>query len=52
MRTKIARWVRRNRGELLALGPYLALAVVLPGGSVLAALAWLQRYHERRETRA
>ena len=51
MRAKIAEWMGRNRSELLALGPYLAVALMLPGGSILATVAWLHQHHRRTELR-
>jgi hypothetical protein len=39
-------WVHGLKG-LRALGPYAALELLLPGGTVLAVLLWLYRRHHR-----
>ena len=37
-------WMLRIVGQLRNLGPYLALELILPGGSLLALLLWLYRH--------
>jgi hypothetical protein len=43
---KPAAWVARGMALLKTLGPYAALELLLPGGSLIALLLWLyQRRH-------
>jgi hypothetical protein len=49
VRSAVAGWAARGLGLLKSLGPYAAIELVLPGGSVLALLLWLYR---RRKTLA
>ena len=37
-------WIEWMVGQLRALGPYLAVELILPGGSLLALLLWLYRH--------
>ena len=37
-------WVQWIVEQFRALGPYLALELILPGGSLLALLLWLYRH--------
>jgi hypothetical protein len=46
----IASWIGRGVVALRGLGPYAAIELVLPGGTVLALLLWLYRRHRRRAT--
>ena len=48
MRTSIIDWVYRLAGRAGELGPYLAIELILPGGSVLALLLWLYRRNHRK----
>lgn len=41
MKTSIMVWFSRLVGQLRAFGPYLAIELVLPGGSLIALLLWL-----------
>lgn len=43
MRTGVVRWIRQSVRVLEALGPYAAIALALPGGSVIAIFLWLWR---------
>jgi len=45
--TWIAGWIGRGAVALKDLGPYAAIELVLPGGSVLALLLWLYRRHRK-----
>ena len=36
-------WIASMVGLLRALGPYLAVELILPGGTLLALLLWLYR---------
>ena len=48
MKTSMMNWLSRLPGSLGALGPYLAIELIMPGGSLLALLLWLyQRRHQR-----
>ncbi len=48
MTTSIFGWLSRLAGRAGALGPYLLIELILPGGSVLALLLWLYRRNQRR----
>jgi len=45
--TWIAGWIGRGVVALKSLGPYAAIELILPGGSVLALLLWLYRRHRK-----
>jgi hypothetical protein len=48
MKTSLMQWLSRVPGQLGALGPYLAIELILPGGSLIALLLWLyQRRHHQ-----
>jgi len=49
-RSALAGWAARGLALLKSLGPYAAIELLLPGGSVLALLLWL--YRRRRRTLA
>jgi len=40
---KLSGWLARGLGTVRELGPYAALELILPGGTVLAVLVWLYR---------
>jgi hypothetical protein len=42
-----ARWVSRLAGPLGALGPYAAIVLMVPGGSLIALTLWAYRNHPR-----
>ncbi|HEV8553521.1 MAG TPA: hypothetical protein VGR65_09080 [Casimicrobiaceae bacterium] len=45
-------WIEWMVGQLRSLGPYVAVELILPGGSLLALLLWLYRHRlalNRRE---
>ena len=44
-----ADWLARGIGFLRAVGPYAAIEIILPGGTLLAVLFWLYRRHQRGE---
>jgi len=48
-RSMLAGWAARGLALVRSLGPYAAIELLLPGGSVLAVLLWL--YRRRRRTR-
>jgi NodT family efflux transporter outer membrane factor (OMF) lipoprotein len=50
MTGKISNWMARGAQELRDLGPYApyALAAILPGGSILAAIVWIYRHSRGR----
>jgi hypothetical protein len=37
-------WIQWRVAQVRALGPYLAVELILPGGSLLALLLWLYRH--------
>ena len=43
MKTSMMQWLSRVPAQLGALGPYLAIELIMPGGSLLALLLWLYR---------
>jgi len=49
MKTSMIQRLSRVPAQLGALGPYLAIELILPGGSILALLLWLYR-HRHHET--
>jgi hypothetical protein len=46
MKAAALSWMNRHRATVCALGPYAAAALVIPGGSVIAALLWLYQYQK------
>ena len=44
---KLTNLMMRGLAGARELGPYAALELLLPGGSVLAVLLWLYRRHKR-----
>lgn len=46
-RRALAGWATRGLALLKSLGPYAAIELLLPGGSVLALLLWLYRRQRR-----
>ena len=46
--TVTARWIAGAIAALKQFGPYAAIELVLPGGSLIALLLWL---HRRRQVR-
>ena len=46
---KLTQWLMQGVAGVRELGPYAAMELLLPGGSVLAVLLWLYRRHERVE---
>ena len=49
MKKKLSGWWVTGLAGVRALGPYAAVELLLPGGSVLAVLLWLYRRHKRIE---
>jgi hypothetical protein len=45
-------WIVRLAGALRALGPYAAIELVLPGGTLIALAFWAFRNRSRLSTRA
>ena len=43
------KWFRRGLEGVRAFGPYAAVELLVPGGSVIAVLIWLYRRHKRIE---
>ena len=41
--TRLVGWFRQGVQVLKALGPYAAIELLLPGGTVIAILCWLYR---------
>jgi hypothetical protein len=46
-RSTLAGWAERALALVRSLGPYAAIELLLPGGSVLALLLWLYRRRQR-----
>ncbi len=42
-RVELAAWLTRIANGLRAIGPYAAIEIVLPGGTLFALLLWLYR---------
>lgn len=49
MKKNLSGWWMRGLAGVRALGPYAAVELLLPGGSVVAVLLWLYRRHKRIE---
>jgi len=47
VRTGIADWILRAAAALRDLGPYAAIELLLPGGSLVILLLWLYRRHKK-----
>jgi hypothetical protein len=45
---KTTAWTARVRRILRSFGPYAAIEILLPGGSLMALALWLYRWHRRR----
>jgi hypothetical protein len=43
------KWFRKGFEGVREFGPYAAVELLLPGGSVIAVLLWLYRRHKRIE---
>ena len=43
---KLSGWWMRGLAGVRELGPYAALELLLPGGTILAVLLWLYRRHQ------
>jgi hypothetical protein len=50
MKAQLKLWMQRLLACLRALGPYVAIELLLPGGSLIAILIWL--YRRRANARA
>ncbi len=48
-RVGLARWAVRAVEGLCKLGPYAAIEILLPGGSLFALLLWLYRRYKAAE---
>jgi hypothetical protein len=46
--TSITEWLYRLVGRVGEFGPYLAIELILPGGSLLALFLWLYRRNHRK----
>jgi hypothetical protein len=44
MKAPLSPWIARLPALLRGLGPYAAIELLLPGGSVIALLIWLYRH--------
>ena len=44
MKTLLAPWIARLLTLLRGVGPYAAIELLLPGGSLIALLIWLYRF--------
>jgi len=48
MKSSIMIWLSRLPGQLGTLGPYLAIELLLPGGSLIALLLWVLQRRQRK----
>ena len=48
---RFAGWLARGLAALRQLGPYAAIELILPGGSLIALLLWLYRRHKSNQSR-
>jgi hypothetical protein len=39
-------WITRGRAAAFGLGPYVAAALLFPGGTLIAALVWLYQHRK------
>jgi hypothetical protein len=46
---RVTDWLARGIVIARAIGPYAAIEIILPGGTLLAFLLWLYRRHQRGE---
>jgi hypothetical protein len=47
MSARVSAWMTRGVAELRDFAPYAAAGLLLPGGSVIAVLAWIYRHHRK-----
>jgi hypothetical protein len=47
MKNKLSGWWLRGLAGARELGPYAAVELLLPGGSIVAVLLWLYRRYRR-----
>ncbi|HET9391157.1 MAG TPA: efflux transporter outer membrane subunit [Steroidobacteraceae bacterium] len=52
MTSRLMQWMTWSIAGLRELGPYAAVELVLPGGSIIAVLMWLYRRHRKQHPRA
>jgi hypothetical protein len=45
-----ADWLARGSAAMRVVGPYAAIEILLPGGTLLALLFWMYRRHQRGES--
>jgi hypothetical protein len=43
MNAKLHTWIARGAHQLRGVGPYVAIALLLPGGSLVALVLWMYR---------
>jgi hypothetical protein len=51
MSAKVSGWVTQGVAGLREFGPYAAIELVLPGGSLVAVAIWLYRRYRKMGTR-
>jgi hypothetical protein len=49
-RSTLAGWAASGLALVRSLGPYAAIELLLPGGSLLALLLWFYRRHQGRNS--
>jgi hypothetical protein len=52
MKSALMFWMNRSRTAAIELGPYFIVALLLPGGTVIAALVWLYRHLKPAQARS
>jgi hypothetical protein len=45
----MSKLIKKGLGAVRQFGPYAAIELLVPGGSVIAVLVWLYRRHKRIE---
>jgi len=48
MKNTITHWASHAFGYLRSLGPYLAIELIMPGGSLLALGLWFYRHRQQK----
>jgi hypothetical protein len=52
MKTAVNSWMNRSRTGAIELGPYVVVALLMPGGTVFAALLWLYRHFKSAQAKS
>jgi hypothetical protein len=52
MKAALMFWMNRSRMAAVQFGPYVVVALLIPGGTLIAALAWLYRHLKPAQARS